>query len=212
MATKMLRRGSIGPEVAQVQLKLNEHSPTSLPRLTADGIFGPRTDARVREFQKQNDLEADGIVGPLTLAALEAEEPPPPPRPDDHDLIQCKDFPHGPPLGRQSLFNSPLQLASFGPVAAAPTLASPRAQALIRKPEALKWVDKSSKALGDVLALMRTGLRADFDKLATMEETRAPNTHFKLDKHSDPSKFVPELLQTFVLIALSIRNADKLWV
>lgn len=36
----------------------------------ADGVAGPRTLAAVKEFQSDNGLKADGIVGPLTEKAL----------------------------------------------------------------------------------------------------------------------------------------------
>ena len=39
-----------------------------------DGDFGPLTHARVVEFQKSNQLTADGIVGPRTMAKLFEEE------------------------------------------------------------------------------------------------------------------------------------------
>ena len=39
--------------------------------ITADGIFGLKTYAAVRDFQAKNKLTADGIVGPKTLAVLE---------------------------------------------------------------------------------------------------------------------------------------------
>jgi peptidoglycan hydrolase-like protein with peptidoglycan-binding domain len=38
--------------------------------VTVDGIFGPRTDAAVRDFQRQKGLTVDGIVGPNTWSAL----------------------------------------------------------------------------------------------------------------------------------------------
>lgn len=37
----------------------------------ADGDFGPETEKTVKNFQKKYGLEVDGIVGPLTYAALE---------------------------------------------------------------------------------------------------------------------------------------------
>ena len=66
-----LSLGSIGPLVSQLQGSLNLLPQTSLPALKVDGIFGIRTDGRVREFQSLNFLSADGIVGSLTLAALD---------------------------------------------------------------------------------------------------------------------------------------------
>lgn len=56
-----LRRGARGDWVEQIQAKL---------ALTADGVFGPLTEAAVRQFQRQHGLVGDGIIGPLTWAAL----------------------------------------------------------------------------------------------------------------------------------------------
>lgn len=39
-------------------------------KLDVDGIFGKDTDAAIKQFQKQKNLKADGIVGQATLAAL----------------------------------------------------------------------------------------------------------------------------------------------
>lgn len=51
---KTLKQGSKGVEVIELQQLLN---------LQADGIFGPLTKEAVQEFQKENGLVPDGIVG-----------------------------------------------------------------------------------------------------------------------------------------------------
>jgi lysozyme len=56
-----LRLGSSGAAVTQLQQKLN---------ITADGSFGPATDAAVKAFQTAQGLVADGVVGPQTWAKL----------------------------------------------------------------------------------------------------------------------------------------------
>jgi N-acetyl-anhydromuramyl-L-alanine amidase AmpD len=58
-----LRRGARGELVKEVQARLGVKP--------ADGIFGSHTEAAIREFQRQNDLVPDGIVGPKTWAVLE---------------------------------------------------------------------------------------------------------------------------------------------
>jgi peptidoglycan hydrolase-like protein with peptidoglycan-binding domain len=61
--------GSTGAEAVILQAQLNSKLPTGL-LLSVDGIFGPKTLARVKEFQKNNGLKVDGIVGPLTWGKL----------------------------------------------------------------------------------------------------------------------------------------------
>jgi hypothetical protein len=41
-----------------------------MARLHPDGIFGTKTDAMVREFQRLNRIEVDGAVGPITRLHL----------------------------------------------------------------------------------------------------------------------------------------------
>jgi hypothetical protein len=66
----MLRMGSRGPAVTELQQALNI-APTALPRLNEDGDFGFKTHGRVKEFQNSNKLGVDGIVGPQTYSLLE---------------------------------------------------------------------------------------------------------------------------------------------
>lgn len=64
----MLKRGSSGPEVEDLQRKLLANKINPGP---VDGLFGPKTDDAVRRFQELHGLQVDGIVGPKTLAAFE---------------------------------------------------------------------------------------------------------------------------------------------
>ena len=65
-----VRLGSYGPIVRQLQSNLNLGT-SILAKLKEDGSFGGKTDARVREFQGQSKLTADGVVGPMTWQAVE---------------------------------------------------------------------------------------------------------------------------------------------
>jgi len=69
----MLSLGATGADVVDLQSRLNSSPPTQLTLLKVDGIFGPKTRARVVEFQATHGLVADGIVGPKTWAALQAQ-------------------------------------------------------------------------------------------------------------------------------------------
>lgn len=67
----VLSRGSTGEAVRKIQ-----------EALMVDGIYGYLTETAVRQFQFDNDLEVDGIVGPYTWRALLQGELPPPPLED----------------------------------------------------------------------------------------------------------------------------------
>ena len=62
----LLRHGSTGPAVKWLQYELLKQGYT----LDIDGIYGPATEATVRMFQNDHHLVCDGIVGPVTIAAL----------------------------------------------------------------------------------------------------------------------------------------------
>jgi len=70
-----LRQGDRGIDVRAVQLYLRFFSlfHPSIPRLAADGIFGPITDDAVRAFQRIYSLTVDGIVGRNTFNRMVSE-------------------------------------------------------------------------------------------------------------------------------------------
>ncbi|MCE8425226.1 MAG: cellulase family glycosylhydrolase [Candidatus Methanoperedens sp.] len=68
--TRILRTRSTGDDVKFLQELLNSRPPTARPVLTPDGKFGAKTQARVQEFQGNNELPVDGIVGPSTWGKL----------------------------------------------------------------------------------------------------------------------------------------------
>jgi len=65
----ILKQGSSGPDVKDLQQKLKDlgFDPNGI-----DGNFGSGTKAAVVAFQQSKGLQADGIAGPATLAALQA--------------------------------------------------------------------------------------------------------------------------------------------
>ena len=73
-----VHRGSAGPAVRAVQDQINFRNLKDGRTLTVDGLFGPKTEASVRAFQKAMAAEVtgfrvDGIVGPQTWQALVSE-------------------------------------------------------------------------------------------------------------------------------------------
>ena len=56
-----------GLSVRHIQSALNRAINANLAE---DGIAGPLTMAKIREFQQRNGLVVDGVVGPVTAAAL----------------------------------------------------------------------------------------------------------------------------------------------
>ncbi len=66
-AMALLQRGDSGDEVSNLQEALAKKGLFNGP---VTGFFGELTEAAVIRFQQANGLEADGIVGPATEAAL----------------------------------------------------------------------------------------------------------------------------------------------
>ena len=69
LGDRLLKKGSKGADVTALQGKLIELG-YALPKFGADGNFGTETESAVIAFQKAKGLNADGIVGNLTLAEL----------------------------------------------------------------------------------------------------------------------------------------------
>ena len=62
-----IRRGSRAYSVVYAQRKLLSKL---YPINSLDGIFGAETESAVRQFQSENDLTVDGIIGPRTWSKL----------------------------------------------------------------------------------------------------------------------------------------------
>jgi hypothetical protein len=112
----VLRRGMSGPDVAawQTQLVTDGAGGTLVDdrmlSIAIDGDFGPLTEAATKQWQRQRELQADGVVGPITRAAIGSPpvpgpdpEPPPPvivvPESDwtdDLELLRAKHYTPGP--------------------------------------------------------------------------------------------------------------------
>ena len=67
--TSNLRRGSKGSDVSSLQQMLIDKG-YDLGDTGADGKFGPRTAAAVKQFQTDFGLQVDGIAGDQTMSAL----------------------------------------------------------------------------------------------------------------------------------------------
>ena len=79
--TEILKRGSRGDAVLRLQESLICLG-YDLGGYGADGVFGAATEDAVMAFQYDHDLDADGIVGPLTQEAIRMALNPPVPDPD----------------------------------------------------------------------------------------------------------------------------------
>ena len=63
MKLRILRIGAAGDEVIELQSAMINFGYKPGP---VDGIFGVKTASAVIQFQKDNSLVSDGVVGPIT--------------------------------------------------------------------------------------------------------------------------------------------------
>jgi len=66
----IIREGSTGQAVRDLQAHLKQNYPLYAKHLVVDGMFGPKTRVAVEEFQRRSGLVADGTVGPKTWEKL----------------------------------------------------------------------------------------------------------------------------------------------
>ena len=69
----VMQLGDSGPDVEGVQQRLYELGYLD-NKANIQGVFGDKTEAAAKEFQKKNDLTADGKVGSKTLEMLYGED------------------------------------------------------------------------------------------------------------------------------------------
>jgi uncharacterized protein DUF4157/putative peptidoglycan binding protein len=89
-----LRRGSRGTAVIRIQQLLFFLGFDIGPH-GADGVFGPDTETAVRTFQASFAPPVDGIIGPITIGALDVQAN----RPEANRVVAGA-VPKGPPTGR----------------------------------------------------------------------------------------------------------------
>ncbi len=99
IAPRTLRKGDSGTDVKELQEALLREG-YDLGSYGADGKFGGETLSAVRAFQRANGLNPDGIVGPLTWAALRQTEDD---EPDDEGEDKPQEAPHEPSGGEDEL-------------------------------------------------------------------------------------------------------------
>lgn len=83
---KTLKKGDIGASVRTLQQKLG---------ITADGVFGAKTENAVRVYQRTHGLVADGIAGVRTLDALGLVSASANPRRITEIIVHCEATPEG---------------------------------------------------------------------------------------------------------------------
>lgn len=122
-----IRKGSVGPTVIEWQRIIG---------VTADGKFGPATEAATKQWQKDRGLTADGIVGAKTWAAAMAQAP----------VITA---PSTKPSVRPSI-SKPAVSSTFAPSAGKPPVFAPSPGTKTSSPPSKKSSGRSKVASGAV--------------------------------------------------------------
>jgi len=68
---QLYERGDSGSAVRDLQEDLNRLGAD--PALTEDGIYGPKTEQTVKDYQYRVGVSIDGVVGPVTKSELRTE-------------------------------------------------------------------------------------------------------------------------------------------
>lgn len=100
-----IKNGSRGENVKTLQAKLNEIGNYGL---TVDGVFGAKTEAAVKDYQKKHDLSVDGIVGAQTWTMLgfpTSETPVSGGREINMLIVHCAATPEGKEYSSQTISN-----------------------------------------------------------------------------------------------------------
>lgn len=66
---EVIRKGAKGPAVVRMQGLLRKQGEN----IEADGKFGAKTEAALKNFQRRADLDDDGVCGPMTWNALQED-------------------------------------------------------------------------------------------------------------------------------------------
>ena len=78
---------------------------SEIKKLEVDGVFGEKTEAVILDFQEDNGLYADGIIGPNTLEALEDAY---------YDGMKERDVPSSGLFGEEEFFLERLLADKYG--------------------------------------------------------------------------------------------------